>query len=108
MLDRRTFRLTRSELERLFLPLASGVGLPVPETKGWVNGFEVDFYWPELGWSSRPTACATTAPRPSRLVTGCATRRTPPPGSRTLRFTHEQVRYEPEHVRPSSAMSRGA
>ena len=33
MLDRRTFRLTRSELERLFLPLAKKAGLPVPLTK---------------------------------------------------------------------------
>lgn len=47
-LDRRTFRLTRSRLERLFLPLAKDVGLPVPETKVWVNGFEVDFLWPDL------------------------------------------------------------
>ena len=47
-LDLRTFRLTRSRLERLFLPLAKGVGLPVPETKVWVNGFEVDFLWPDL------------------------------------------------------------
>ena len=49
MLDRRTFRLTREELERRFLPLAAEAGLPVPLTAQWVNGFEVDFYWPQLG-----------------------------------------------------------
>jgi very-short-patch-repair endonuclease len=98
-LDRRTFRLTRSRLERLFLPLARDVGLPVPETKVWVNGFEVDFLWREL-----------------RLVVetdGLRHHRTPAQQSRdhrrdqahavagftSLRFTHEQVRYEPEHVR---------
>jgi hypothetical protein len=98
-LDRRTFRLTRSWLERLFLPIASGVGLPVPETKAWVNGFEVDFLWRDL-----------------RLVVetdGLRHHRTPAQQSRdhlrdqahaaagftSLRFTHEQVRYEPEHVR---------
>ena len=42
--------------------------------------------------------CATTARQPSRPGTGCATRLTPPPVSLSLRFTHEQVRYEPEYV----------
>jgi Protein of unknown function (DUF559) len=98
-LDRRTFRLTRSRLERFFLPLAADVGLPVPETKAWVNGFEVDFLWSDL-----------------RLVVetdGLRHHRTPAEQARDhlrdqahaaagftpLRFTHEQVRHEPEHVR---------
>jgi very-short-patch-repair endonuclease len=98
-LDRRTFRLTRSRLERRFLPLAREAGLPVPETKVRVNGFEVDFLWSDL-----------------RLVVetdGLRHHRTPAQQSRdhrrdhahaaagftSLRFTHEQVRYEPEHVR---------
>lgn len=49
ILDRRTFRLTKEELERRFLPLARKAGLPVPLTGQWVNDFEVDFYWPDLG-----------------------------------------------------------
>ena len=49
MLDRRTFRLTRSTLERLMIPLAVRAGLPPPLTRAIVNGFEVDFYWPDLG-----------------------------------------------------------
>jgi hypothetical protein len=49
LLDRRTFRLTRSRLERLFLPIAERAGLPRPLTRQHVNGFEVDFSWPELG-----------------------------------------------------------
>jgi hypothetical protein len=49
ILDRRTFRLTREELERRFLPLARKAGLPVPLTFQIVNDFEVDFYWPDLG-----------------------------------------------------------
>jgi hypothetical protein len=47
-LDRRTFTLTDSEPERRFLPLAKRAGLPKPQTQRWVNGFRVDFYWPEL------------------------------------------------------------
>jgi hypothetical protein len=49
ILDRHTFVLTRSELERRFLPIARQAGLPKPETQALVNGFEVDFYWPALG-----------------------------------------------------------
>ncbi len=48
LLDRDTFVLTQEELERLFLPLAREVGLPLPLTGEIVNGYEVDFYWPEL------------------------------------------------------------
>lgn len=48
-LDRRTFTKTRSELERIFLRLVRAAGLPMPLTNQIVNGFEVDFYWPELG-----------------------------------------------------------
>jgi hypothetical protein len=49
ILDRRTFRLTKEELERRFLPLACKARLPVPLTGQIVNEFEVDFYWPDLG-----------------------------------------------------------
>ena len=49
MLDRRTFTLTDSHLERLMLPLIRRAGLGRPETGCLVNGFRVDFYWPDLG-----------------------------------------------------------
>jgi hypothetical protein len=49
VLDRRTFTLTDSELERRMLRIVRGLGLSKPETGVWVNGFKVDFYWPELG-----------------------------------------------------------
>jgi hypothetical protein len=79
VLDRRTFRLMRDELERRFLPLARQAGLPLPLTRQRINGFEVDFYWPDLGLVSRPMGCATTAPPPSRGAIDCGTRPTPPP-----------------------------
>jgi hypothetical protein len=49
LLDRATFRLTDSELERRFLPIAAAAGLPPALTQQWVNGHRVDFFWPELG-----------------------------------------------------------
>ena len=98
LLDRRTFRLTRSRLERLFLPLAERAGLPVPLTKQWVNGFEVDFFWPELG-----VVVETDGLRHHRTPAQQAKDRLrdqahTAAGLIQLRFTHEQVRYEPRHV----------
>jgi very-short-patch-repair endonuclease len=98
LLDRSTFVLTDSELERRFLPIARRVGLGQPQTQARVNGFRVDFYWPEL-----------------RLVVetdGLRYHRTPAQQARDhvrdqahiaaglipLRFTHWQIRYDPAYV----------
>jgi very-short-patch-repair endonuclease len=98
ILDRRTFRLTKEELERRFLPLARKAGLPVPLTGQWVNEFEVDFYWPDLGlvvetdglrYHRTPAEQARDRLRDQAHTAA---------GLTALRFTHEQVRYEPEHV----------
>jgi very-short-patch-repair endonuclease len=98
ILDRRTFRLTKEELERRFLPLAREAGLPTPLTGQFVNEFEVDFYWPDLalvvetdGLRYHRTPAEQARDR-LRDQTHTAAGLTP------LRFTHEQVRYEPEHV----------
>jgi predicted transcriptional regulator of viral defense system len=98
ILDRRTFRLTKEELERRFLPLAEKAGLPVPLTGQFVNEFEVDFYWPDLGLVVETDGLryhrtpAEQARDRLRDQTHTAAGLTP------LRFTHEQVRYEPDHV----------
>ncbi|HEX7059937.1 MAG TPA: DUF559 domain-containing protein [Solirubrobacterales bacterium] len=99
LLDRRTFRLTRSELERRFLPLADAAGLSVPQTRQWLNGFEVDFFWPDLGlvvetdglrYHRTPAQQARDRLRDqAHMAAGLA----------PLRFTHAQVRFEPGHVR---------
>lgn len=98
ILDRRTFRLTKEELERRFLSLARKAGLPVPLTGRWVNEFEVDFYWPDLGlvvetdglrYHRTPAEQARDRLRDQAHTAA---------GLTQLRFTHEQVRYEPAHV----------
>lgn len=99
ILDRRTFRLTRSELERLFLPMAKAVGLPLPLTKQWVNGFEVDFYWPELGFVIETDGLQYHRTPAEQARDRLRDQAHTAAGMRNLRFTHEQVRYEPEHVR---------
>jgi very-short-patch-repair endonuclease len=97
-LDRRTFTLTDSELERRFLPIARRAGLPLPETGARLNGFKVDFYWRELGLVvetdglryHRTPAEQTRDRTRDQLHTAA--------GLTPLRFTRAQVAYEPRHV----------
>jgi very-short-patch-repair endonuclease len=98
ILDRRTFVLTDSELERRFLPLVRQAGLPEPETGRYVNGFKVDFFWPELGlivetdglrYHRTPAQQARDRLRDQAHAAS---------GLTAIRFTHGQVRYEPRHV----------
>lgn len=103
ILDRRTFVLTDSELERAFLPIARRAGLARPETGRRLNGFKVDFFWPALGlvvetdglrYHRTPAAQARDRLRDQTHAAA---------GLTTLRFTHAQVRYEPDHVRGTLA-----
>jgi predicted transcriptional regulator of viral defense system len=78
LLDHRNFALTESVLERRFLAIVRRTGLPLPQTQQRVNGFRVDFWWPDY-----------------RLVVetdGLRYHRTP------LRFTYAQVAHEPIDV----------
>ncbi|HEX5928654.1 MAG TPA: DUF559 domain-containing protein [Solirubrobacterales bacterium] len=99
LLDRHTFRLSDSELEVLFRPIARRAGLPEPLTKQAVNGFEVDFFWPDLGlvvetdgwrYHRTPSAQSRDALRDQTHTAA---------GLTALRFSHGQVKYEPAHVR---------
>jgi very-short-patch-repair endonuclease len=45
--DRRGSRLTRSQLEEIFLELIRKAGLPMPKVNYRLHGFTVDFYWPQ-------------------------------------------------------------
>jgi very-short-patch-repair endonuclease len=99
MLGRRTFRLTDSELERRFIRLVGELDLPMPLTQRNLNGFKVDFLWPDLKlvvetdglhYHRTPAQQARDKRRDQvHLVAGF----TP------LRFTHAQVRFEPGYVR---------
>ncbi len=97
-LDRRTFKLTDSELERLFLPLVRAAELLDPLTQLLVAGFRTDFYWPEIGlvvetdgppYHRAPIAEARDRERDQAYAAA---------GLVTLRFTHGQVRDERPRV----------
>jgi Transcriptional regulator, AbiEi antitoxin/Protein of unknown function (DUF559) len=97
-LDRRTFVLTDSQLERRFLPLATRAGLPPPITRLKLNGFRVDFYWPDLGLVvetdglryHRTPAQQARDSRRDQIHTAS--------GLTPLRFTHAEIRFEGSHV----------
>jgi very-short-patch-repair endonuclease len=98
LLDRGTFTLTDSELERRFLPIARRAGLPQPRTGATVNGFKVDFHWPRLGlvvetdglrYHRTPAEQARDRRRDQAHTAA---------GLTQLRFTHAQVVFEAEHV----------
>ncbi|OJU86217.1 MAG: hypothetical protein BGO11_18885 [Solirubrobacterales bacterium 70-9] len=95
ILDRRTFRYTRSELERAFLPLARRARLPRPRTSVYVNGHEVDFYFPTLdlvietdGITYHRTPAQQAKDRERDQDHTAA-------GTPYLRFIHAQIKYEP-------------
>jgi AbiEi antitoxin C-terminal domain/Protein of unknown function (DUF559) len=106
LLDRHTFRLSDSDLEIFFRPIAAAAGLEQPLSKQVVNGFEVDFHWPELGlvvetdglrYHRTPSAQTRDRVRDQTHVAG---------GMTVLRFTHWQVKHDAAHVR--SVLTRTA
>ncbi len=98
VLDKHTFRISDSDLELLFRPLARRAGLPPPLTKQMVNGYEVDFYWPELGlvietdglrYHRTPSSQSRDQRRDQAHTAS---------GLTTLRFSHYQVKHESTYV----------
>jgi hypothetical protein len=99
LIDRDTFQLSDSELEVLLRPIAEAAGLPAPLAKQVINGFEVDFFWPELGLVVETdglryhrTAAAQARDRLRDQAHTAA-------GLTALRFTHYQVKHESAYVR---------
>jgi len=98
MLDRHTFRLSDSDLEIFFRPLALAAGFPLPLTKHWVLGYETDFWFPDHGlvvetdglrYHRTPSQQARAAKRDQKHTAA---------GLRVLRFTHWQIAHAPNEV----------
>lgn len=98
LLGSETFSLTDSELERRFLRLVHAASLPLPKTQAWLNGYRVDFYWPELGLVVETDGLryhrTPSQQRRDRIRDQAHTAA----GLTPLRFTYAQVRFEPEQV----------
>jgi very-short-patch-repair endonuclease len=92
------FFVTDSELERRFVPIALRTGLPKPETQVVLNGHRVDFFFRAAGlvvetdglrYHRTPTQQKRDRVRDQELTAR---------GLCVLRFTHDQIAHEPEHV----------
>jgi very-short-patch-repair endonuclease len=98
VLDRRTFTLTDSELERSMLRIVRGLGLSKPETGVWVNGFKVDFYWPELGLVVETDGLRFHRTPAQQARDRIRDQAHTAAGLTPLRFTRAQVKFEPGYV----------
>jgi very-short-patch-repair endonuclease/predicted transcriptional regulator of viral defense system len=103
LLDRLTFRLSDSDLEIFFRPIARDAGLPAPQSKQMVNGFEVDFFWPDLGLVIETDGLRYHR-TPSQQNRGLRRDQThTATGMTPLRFSHSQIKFEPDYVRSKLA-----
>ena len=98
ILDRSTFVLTHSELERRFVPIAASAGLSRPQTQRHLAGFRVDFYWPDLGLVVETDGLRYHRTAEQQLKDHLRDQKHAAAGRTSLRFTHWQVRYDPRHV----------
>jgi very-short-patch-repair endonuclease len=98
LLDRHTFRLSDSDLEVFFRPLALAAGFALPLSKAWILGYEVDFWFPDhglvvetdgLGYHRTPAQQARAVKRDQTHTAS---------GLRVLRFTHWQIAHEPNEA----------
>jgi very-short-patch-repair endonuclease len=86
---------TRSRLEKRFRRLVKGAGLPAPRSNTFVNGFEVDFYWPGLcvevdgGHHARPRSKVDDRIRDAALRAA---------GYVVLRFSEDDLNHRPAKV----------
>jgi very-short-patch-repair endonuclease len=98
ILDRASFRLADSELERRFLRLVRRAGFPVPDTGRWLNGFKVDFFWPQLGLVVETDGLRYHRNAVQQVRDRRRDQAHTAAGLTTLRFTHAQVVFEPNYV----------
>lgn len=97
-LDRHTFVLSDSALERRFVPLALRAGLGRPVTRSFRNAHRVDFFFQELGLVVETDGLRyhRTPGQQSRDLRRDQDHAAA--GQERLRFSHRQVKYEPAHV----------
>jgi very-short-patch-repair endonuclease len=98
IIDRATFRYTRTELERAFLPLVRRAGLPTPRTSVYVTGFEVDFHFPDLGLVVETDGLTYHRTPAEQRKDRERDQAHTAAGLTQLRFTHGQIKFEPDHV----------
>jgi very-short-patch-repair endonuclease/predicted transcriptional regulator of viral defense system len=99
LLDGAANALTSTVLERHFLPLAREAGLPLPTTQAYLGSHRVDFYWEELGLVVETDSLRYHRTAFKQAADKRRDNQHALSGFVTLRFTHGQVRHEPDYVR---------
>jgi hypothetical protein len=97
-LTRYGLQLPTSELERLFLPIAARAGLPPPMTQAVVNGYRVDFFWPELGLVVETDGLRYHRTAAQQSEDARRDQAHAAAGLSHMRFSHHQVRFGPTEV----------
>ncbi len=97
-LDRHAFVLSDSALERLFMPLALRAGAGRPQTRSYRNSHRVDFWFEELGLVVETDGLRyhRTPAQQSRDLRRDQDHAAA--GQERLRFSHWQVKHEPDRV----------
>ncbi|HSK50219.1 MAG TPA: type IV toxin-antitoxin system AbiEi family antitoxin domain-containing protein [Solirubrobacterales bacterium] len=99
LLERDGYAVTDTHLEQRFLPIAHAAGLPAPDTQVHLNGYRVDFYWPDLGLVVEADSLRYHRTAAKQAADHRRDQAHTAAGLTPLRFTHRQVFYEPDHVR---------
>jgi very-short-patch-repair endonuclease len=98
--------LTRSELEQRFLEMVDRRGLPRPKVNTRIEGYEVDFAWPDAGLVVETDGFAAHGTRNAFVNDRLRDRRLRRAGFEVVRLTANDLRYEAETVADVEALLR--
>lgn len=90
--------LTRSVLEDRFLEVVRRRGLPAPRVNAWIDGYEVDFYWPEADLVGEIDGFAAHGTRKRFESDRLRDRRVARKGLQTMRLTANAVSYDEDAI----------
>jgi very-short-patch-repair endonuclease len=90
--------LTRSALEDRFLALVKRKGLPSPRVGVQLDGYEVDFYWPEAGLIVELDGFQAHGTRSRFEADRLRDRRFARKGLQTMRLTARALSYDEEAI----------
>jgi very-short-patch-repair endonuclease len=98
ILDRDSFVLTETELERLFPPIAARAGLPKPESQVHVNGHRVDFYFRDLDLVVEANSLRYHRTQLQQRKDSLRAQAHAAAGTRVVPFLHFQLAHEQDYV----------
>jgi very-short-patch-repair endonuclease len=98
LLDDQAFVVTDTILEQRMAKIAARAGLPPPVTQAHVNGYRVDFLWPDLGIVVEADSLRFHRTARQQAQDRRRDQAHLAAGLTPLRFTHAQIYREPQYV----------